>query len=107
MSRRVRLVLVAVACVVVASALAWLVEVRKYSGEWAFRPPAAPEKVHVFDRTYLRGTSTLPPDPAATPVGETFGGGTIVSIPPAPYVPTVLWVIDGEDSVVYELSGGP
>ncbi len=107
MSRRARLALVAAACVVVTSALAWLVAVRKYSGEWALRPPTAPEKVYVFDRTYLRGASSPSPGPGATPVGETWGGGTIVSIPPVPYVPTLIWVVEGRHTTGYGLSGGP
>ena len=105
-ARRPLLVAVAAAVVVTAS-MAWLLTLRMASGEWALRPPTTPARLTLFDRTYLRGTNTDPADPAAAPVGTTLGGGTIVSIPPVPYVPTVVWVLDGGRTTGYALSGGP
>ena len=107
-SRVDRPLLVAVASTVLVTACAaWLLTLRQVSGEWELWPAAAPARLTLFDRTYLRGTNTNPADPAAAPVGTTLGGGTIVSTPPVPYVPTVVWVLDGDRTTGYALSGGP
>ena len=70
-------------------------------------PAAAPRRIDLFDRTYLRGTSRDAPDPAAVPVGETLAGGTVLATPPHPYVPTVVWVRDGDIVTGDAVSGGP
>jgi hypothetical protein len=78
---------------------------RAYEYRWS--PSAAAPKVQFAGRNYLRGRQvpTVPTD--ALLIGRTEGGGRIYGPRPGPYVPTVVYVRDGERVFDYALSGGP
>ena len=84
----------------------WYVHDRTW--DWSLVIAAAPQRIQLADRNYIRSTSDMTVPAAAVDVGRTLGGGVILSDHwPAASVPGVIWVRDGGSTRTYALSGGP
>lgn len=70
---------------------------------------AAPPKIQLHDRSYIRSAGGATVDPGMAGVGETEGGGQIYAAPATPAGTTPTWVVVLSDRRVtgYALSGGP
>lgn len=72
---------------------------------WRLVPSAASPKVQFHGRNYMGGALLIEHPLSLTSVGQTMGGGTILTT--GGQTPTVIYVRDGENDFGYGLSGGP
>ncbi len=107
MSRHLSRWILAVLAVAAILAFVDLVVVHQETGDVRLWPAATPSRIHFRERDYLLSPSTEPAEPAATPAGHAFGGGTIVALPSGENVPTVIWLEKSGATHEYALSGGP
>ena len=98
----------ALAVLVAAGLLGRLWYVHDRSWDWSLMFSATPPRIQFAERDYVRGNADMALPETAVVVGRTLGGGVILSDRwPAPSVPGVIWVRDGQSTVTYALSGGP
>lgn len=89
---------------VAAGLLGRLWYVHDGSWDWSLMLSATPPRIQFAERDYA--DMALPE--TAVVVGRTLGGGVILSDRwPAPSMPGIIWVRDGQSTVTYALSGGP
>ncbi len=83
-------------------------QVHSDTWEWRLTPSAAPPKIQLDGRSYLRGAAGDRVPAGATVAGHTTGGAPIyVGERIAGAAPTVVEVVDGATTWGYGLSGGP
>lgn len=84
-----------------------LVQVHSQGWEWRLSPSAAPPRISIDGRSYLRSRPSTPVPAGEVQRGTTPGGGHIYADKNTHLTNTVVWVVEGSQTVTYELQGGP
>ena len=107
-ARRLTVAVVALLVLLVVVGVTRVAQVHADTWEWRLVPSAAPPRIQLEGRHYLRGSAGVRLDPQWTVAGHTEGGAAIYvgeRVPGA--APTVVDIVDGGTVWGYALSGGP
>jgi hypothetical protein len=96
-----------VVAVLALTLLGRMASIHRETWDWRLTPAAAPTKVQLGGREYLRGGPEWNRPAGLHEVGRTDGGGVVLTTAGGAGTPTVVYVQVGSQLTGYALMGGP